>query len=158
MQLSEENIRFQLAHLYGALEAAIAHQHTSKKWCLTIWLAILAVLLTEKMKADFSDQIILTLLPVFTFWLYDGISAGQAIMWERRAMKLERLLFTENKDVLEPEILLYRVGHYHITFKEKIECFATAIFTMETVFVFYLALVGLSLIAIWVRYSNLTTP
>jgi hypothetical protein len=153
MPLTEDNIRFQLTHLYGALEAVLAHQHTTKKWCLTVWLAILAAIFSGNITGSTWEKLFITVLPVATFWLYEGLSGGQILLWEERVLQLERLLATGASGPTDPLPLFYRTGHYSIPLKKKLMAFTRAVFLMETVFVFYVFLCVLSVVAVLLEVS-----
>ncbi len=148
--LNEDDIRFQLDRYYRGIENTKSDRQNIRKWCLTIWLAILGMILTGKLDMAGLIKYIVAILPIVVFWFFEAITATHTLLLESRAAKLEEYSFTK-VDLPNPMDHFYVSGHYSVPFGEKIGFFVAALIKLETIVFFYTPLILLSVVTVGAR-------
>jgi hypothetical protein len=146
--LSKELIKFQLDHIYRSIDNTRDGRQAIKKWALTAWLAILVAFVSKKLLVEINDQLVVLIISVAMFWFYEGLSSVHTLLFEQRARSLEKLLVNQEIEDYEPMSLFVVSGHRYISLKTKLALFYSGCFKLETIFLFYLALmiVGITFI------------
>ncbi len=138
--LSEDIIKFQLEHIYKSIEHTREGRHAIKKWALTAWLAIMAAIFSGKLSGEINQQLLILIICVGMFWFYEGISAVHTLLYEQRACLLENLLLGQENKNYEPKNLLVINGNKCVPFRKKVSLFFVGCFRLETISIFYIAL------------------
>ncbi len=136
----EEIVIMQLEQFYKVIREDQATRTSIRNWCITIWLAMLAVIGTGKLAINVNQSLALSVTPVFLFWLMECFHHTFITTNEERATTLERMLAGNDFGALSPSKHFFVSGYASITFKQKMRALLKAMFTKESVWVFYLLL------------------
>ena len=147
--LTKEIAQEQLNHIYHAINRAYDNRQTTKRWALVVWTAIVAGMLSGKIILGFYEGLLVVNSAIIVFWIYEGISGAYGIFAHRQAVKLERLLTSENLETADASEYMHIQAYERLDLKEKIRAYLYALFKMETVFIFYMFLSVLSLVILW---------
>ncbi len=148
--LTKEIVQEQLNYIYHAIDRAYDNRQTTKRWALTVWTAIVAGMLSGKLVLGFYEGLLVVNSAIVAFWVYEGISGAYGIFAHRQAVKLERLLTSENLETADASEYMYIQAYERLDLKEKIRAYLFTLFRMETVLIFYIFLSALSLVILWV--------
>ncbi|MCG8343667.1 MAG: hypothetical protein MI685_00730 [Chlorobiales bacterium] len=146
--LSEDVIKFQLEHIYRSIDLTREGRHTIKKWAITAWLAVLVAIFSGKLSAELAHQLPILVICVGIFWFYEGVSAVHTLLYEHRARLLEELLLDRENNDYEPKSLLVISGNKYVPLEEKLSLFFAGCFRLETVYLFYFALIVVGIVSI----------
>jgi len=143
-----ELVKSQLKQLYKGIDSTFDHRQNVKKWCLSVWLAILYGIFSKKIGITFPFDLMLVTFPVCIFWFHEGIIAQDAILLHERAMRLEQYLLSRDFQRLELVTSMYITGRYEVSLRKKFWALIRGLFILETVYFFYIALLAMSVFAI----------
>ena len=149
--LSEDIVKFQLENIYKSIDLTRSNRQNIKKWCLTVWLAIVVAIMTERIPSSGSYSFFILNIAIVVFWLYEGINSVHTLLFEERARMLETLLISGEYSVANPEKYFAVYGNQYITLNDKSRKFLIGCFRMETIFVFYVVLIILSLLILFIK-------
>lgn len=135
-----EVLHKQLDVFYASIFHDQEHSLTIRKWCITIWVAVLAAIATGKLHVDITKALFLAIVPVVMFWILDAFKHSFIDINWTRVMELEVLAAGSSPmDDMTTE-LFFASGRTKTPYKQKIWSFLKALFTKETVIIFYLLL------------------
>ncbi len=130
---------------YRTIDRHYNQRVTTKSWCLTVWLFTL-LFVSAKFAVLNIPAVILTSLPILGFWVIEGMQASHMKIMELRVAELERLWTSNTSKIKNPSDLLFYGSHQYQSARIKLDMLIHALFRMETVFAFYLLLLGLNLV------------
>ena len=139
-----------LDQLYDVIKCDNDRSNKIRSWCITIWMATLAIVSTGKLTVTLEQKYILSLLPIIMFWLLDGFQNSFILMHSNRAKELENIISNGTYDNLPNDEYFFISGHRKLSFRSKIKALITSLFLRETVTVFYFLLCVSSFVFVYV--------
>ena len=127
----------QLEQYYKEIRQKRRARYTIRNWCITIWVAVLIAIGTEKIITDETKAMILVFLPILMFWILEVFQQSFVVLDENRTEVLERIL--SQTEILFPLSIeyFYNAGYTRIPYKSKVRISMSIMFTSETIIIFY---------------------
>src|SRR3989442_11483403 len=135
--MTEERVLQQLQVGYDDIRHNYSKISTIQNWCLTVWLATLALVSGPQLKFSFVQRAILPLLPILVFWVLTGLQYMFIIIQIQRAEALERALSEGISHLLAPEEVFFYLSYHRMGFSQKFRLLIHALFLKEMVTSFY---------------------
>jgi hypothetical protein len=132
--------KMQLEQFYRTIREDQGHRITIRNWCRTIWLALLAVIGSGKLQVSANQALLLSIMPICMFWLMESFHHVFITTTEERAKMLEQMIVDDNYASLNPLQHFFVSGYGFVTYSQKIRVLLKAMFTLESVIIFYLLL------------------
>lgn len=106
----------------------------------------MACIFSSKVQLPTFFNLLLPLLPIIMFWVIEAMHAAHMYVMEIRTKELEKILGLRSEDFEIPNEYTYYSGTHYETITMKIKTLLYAFFRMETVFVFYLFLILITIV------------
>lgn len=129
-----------LAKLYDEIWRNREASTKIRNWCITVWMASLAFVLSPKSSLNPSQAHLFPLMPVLVFWILDALQHSFVEIHFQTARNIELALAREDTSSLDEEECYFHLNFEMISFGAKLKAFGKAMFVRETVAVFYLIL------------------
>ncbi|MFX0195734.1 MAG: hypothetical protein ACFFCW_06390 [Candidatus Hodarchaeota archaeon] len=139
-------LREQLQQLRQREEIYFRQRAFIKNWCVTVWSAILLVIFTRISHTDRIEAILILGFPVLFFWGLEGISDAIQSLYGEHSIELEKRISENRLSVDNPVEVFMSSRHLQFSTSDKAIAFFKSTFTRETVLVFYLCLIGASIL------------
>lgn len=139
--MDERNSNLLQAQLTQHYQFWLAQNERSFKvqnWCITVWLATLALPHSVHLDLATSQRLALSLLPVFLFWMVSGVQSAFADLVAQRPKSLEKALLQNDSKFENGDRYFLVSGTDEVTFRQKLRALVTSLFLAESVTVFYL--------------------
>ena len=85
-----------LDRLHDAISQNYETSNKIRNWCVTIWMATLMIVSTDKLSVTVQQGYILTFLPIVMFWLLDGFHNVFILIHSKRAKIIENIIAEGN--------------------------------------------------------------
>lgn len=135
-----------LDRLHDAISQNYETSNKIRNWCVTIWMATLMIVSTDKLSVTVQQGYILTFLPIVMFWLLDGFHNVFILIHSKRAKIIENIIAEGNYEDINKGDYFFFVGYDKIPMMRKISVFLYSLFCRESVTSFYIML-GIGTIA-----------
>jgi hypothetical protein len=126
---------------------------TTRNWCLTIWVASVAWVLSNNISLISWHSALIIYLPVLLFWMLDSFQNSFIDLNEQCAKQIEEILTLDNLDNVNLQKHLPIYNHDNTPFSDKIRAFISSLFFKETVSFVYLILLAASTVLIFFSQS-----
>ncbi len=143
--IEKNRLEWVIEQHYKTIDRHYNHRITTKNWCLTLWIGLLIVIASGRVVTFNFHGIVLSLLPLFLFWVIEAFQASHMKIMELRVAELEKLWAQQESKIKKPTDLLFYGSHQYQSSRIKFNMFMYALFKMETVYAFYLLLVVINL-------------
>ncbi len=151
-----ERLEWAIEQHYKSIDTQNTQRTITKNWCLTVWLLLLAVLISGRFTQAYAPGVVMTFLPIVLFWIIEGLQASHMKIMELRVAELEKLWLNSESKIKKSSDILFYGSHQYQSAGVKMNMFTFALFRMETVFAFYALLSAINLIANVVFIVGLT--
>jgi hypothetical protein len=121
---------------------------TTRNWCLTIWVASVAWVMSDNVRLNSLPSVFIIYLPILLFWMLDSFQNSFIELNEQCAKQIEEILTLDNLDNVKLHEHLPIYSHNNTSFSDKIRAFISSLFFKETVAFLYLILLGASTVLI----------
>jgi hypothetical protein len=148
MALDAEIINKQLATLLDREDMLFKHQGSIKTWTVTVWVAVLAGIATQKIEISRPVAMFALASPVVLFWFLDGVHGGIRLLLVAHARELERRLATRDFETADPSEVFTLTRYERHRTRSKLSAFLRATFVAETNVVFYVSLLAATIVAV----------
>jgi hypothetical protein len=143
----EEFANDQLKFTYSRIQFDREASSKLRNWCVTVWLASLALVNSDKLHLTMLQHIALPVLPLLFFWALDALQNTFIFIHSMHARTIERfLLGREEINAARLEDLTLENAIHQVPYWRKIKILFRVAFFAETVFIFYIALIAVTLI------------
>jgi hypothetical protein len=140
-------ISSQLDQYYKHIEADRAKKISARTWFITVWIALLALIGSEKLEFSNIAAVFLIVVPVILFWIIESLSQAFIRINEDRAIVLEKMLTSktiENSSISEDIFIIS--GWKNLSYKMKVKTFLFAFMQSESIIIFYIPVMIFTLI------------
>ncbi len=148
METTEEILEKQLELGHNRQQAYFNHRMQIKNWCITVWTAASAIVLTQKDSFTFATALSFLIIPILIFWLNESMFGAAEWFTVLQISKLERRIADKNYKFKTPSEIFIVSNFLEYNWKKRAKEFIVAIFTMRTTVFFYLLLIVVSIIAV----------
>jgi hypothetical protein len=146
--MTKEDVVREIDRAYQLLKLDQEHRARTKTWSVTVWTVVMVTLAIRQQKLDKGDALLITLAPILLFWMMELIYGINSKIHTEFIQKLELRLAHDAFDVVQPESCYVFCNYISKTPKEKVINFLIPALLMETIALFYISLIGLS-VGIW---------
>lgn len=130
--------------------SAIAHEKQRiveiRKWAITVWLAIMIGLASNKIVINKFFEPIIVFFPIIAFWLLEGFQHMWVKIDNRKAKQVEQFIVSYSSGSEFPIEYFYASSYGTFTYSQKLMMLFGSLFFTERVVIFYLLLIILSFI------------
>ena len=143
MPLSNDIYEKNLDLFYSAIDKNYDDRTNTKKWCLTVWLAIVVFIGKNGQSMSLLTATILSLIPIIIFWFLEATQGAYGKILIDKALEMEQYLLDNWEGIKNPQQYLYLHGR-HAPMKVKAKATIHAMFAMESVITFYILLAAVT--------------
>lgn len=136
----------QLEQYYNWIISDKNQSVTTRCWCVTVWIATVAFVSSNKVHLDSLGFTIIIHLPVLLFWILDGFQNSFITLNEQQAQRIEEALALDNVENVDLLKHLLMSSHNNTSFFSKVRVLFSCLFLQETIFFFYLILLIASVV------------
>jgi hypothetical protein len=146
---ASEVLKTQLEQAYIRINEDIKQMSTIRNWCVTVWIAIITVSNSAGLNLTTLQKVILPILPIFLFWLIEGVQRVFARLHVQLAQNLEIALAEGvlNRAIIKDYLFLTSEARFNT--RQKLKVLTHILFTSEILATFYGLLLGLTLLIQW---------
>lgn len=152
MKISEIILGRQLEYLHQHLQVNIRSRTIIKGWCITVWLGIIIIMLTQR---DVFSQLRTQLTifgPIIFFWVLEAVEAALTVLDKKQMLEIEKRLAEKKFEVSEASECFIISRYEKFTRSDKFCAFITSFFTGEMILSFYAMLAFASVIFLWLLF------
>ena len=134
----------QLEQFYSAVAQEKQRITETRKWAITVCLAIIIGLASNKIVINKSFEPLIVFFPIIAFWLLEGFHYTWAKIDYLKAKQVEQFIASFSGDSEFPIEYFYASSSGTFTYSQKLMILFKSLFFKERVVVFYLLLLILS--------------
>ena len=142
-----ENIEIaqkQLEQFYSTIAQVKQQIIEIRKWSITVWIAIMIGLSSNKIVIDEYFEPIIVFFPIIAFWLLEGFQVTWLSVDTKKAKQVEQFIASGSIESELPIENFYVSSYGTFTYFQKTRMFLDSIFLTESVVFFYLILLILA--------------
>jgi len=145
--VDKTQLQWAIEQHYRSIDRHYNQRINTKTWCIGIWtgISLFSIYLLPGHSVLFG--FFYSILPITLFWFLEALQASHMKILELRVEELEKLWVNEESKIKNKRDILFYGSHQYQSSKVKLNLFVYALFRMETVFTFYLILVGLTVVS-----------
>lgn len=136
----------QLKQFYANIARERDNQLKVRTWSITIWLALITLLSSDKLSINISTSVFILVFTNIIFWAIEGLHHSMVLIDGKKVRKLEELLTKDKLPNNIPLTFFYSNAYDILSRREKIKTFVTACLFSETVVLYYLIMIFISVI------------
>lgn len=144
--ISKEFAEKRLDQVYNQIQLLQNREYDIRKWCITVWLACIALSTSDKFQLEFIKKLILPIIPILFFWILEAFSRTSRELHGIKGIEIEKMIAENNYELMRPIETFLLSGYTLIQYKSKVRYFFISFFLREYVFVFYLTLIAVTLV------------
>jgi len=138
----------QLEQFYTVIEQEEQRIVEIRKWAITVWLAIIISIASNKIIVIEIVESLIVLLPVVMFWLLEGQQQMWMIIDGQKAKQIEEFIAGYKTGQKLPLVYFYASSYGSFSYQQKIKLYLKALFLTERLFLFYLLVLVISILCI----------
>lgn len=142
--VEKTQLQWAIEQHYRSIDMHYNQRINTKTWCVGIWAGTSFFSIYFLPGQSILLGFFYSILPIALFWFLEAMQASHMKILELRVTELEKLWVNEESKIKNKKDILFYGSHQYQSSKVKLNLFVYALFRMETVFIFYLILVGLS--------------
>lgn len=155
MDISPDTLKEQLMQLHQREEMFFRHRTTIKNWAITIWFALLAIIIAKPLPLNTIVILAILTAPVFLFWFFQAVYTAIANLNIQQGMEIEQRIADKNLSIDKISDVFIFSRYRRFSISEKIIAFLRGAFTQETTLIFYIALLISSVLFVFLLYPHL---
>ena len=140
-------IQKQLDQLYSILAGHRENRMRFRNWCVTITVALITIIISQKLVLTKTQSVIMLISPIFIFWVLEVMEFTFELIDLRKSEKLEELLIKDKIDTIPLE-LLWASSLKTNTSKKKQICLLITTILKKAILFFYVFLAIVAIIAL----------